>query len=651
MSGLVNDNQAGSMGGADKPAGAHAENTFQNNKIKQLVFLVRFKPAAAGGFDTGAATGMLGGVTGAIEGAVSAVEQGMASIPGLDMFIKEDKAEKSSSDTEYTYFKDWGEWDKAFTKLEKALQELNPENKTDKFEFSSTDAAGRKKDATTLAGKVKGKLGPWSDYTAKVHFIGLGHGGNVVNECTDILAKDATFSKEKWHVQSVVCVATPLYANQHLLNKAALKGKGASFSFGSPYDLTQAGIACFENNEKLLKLIQDSNKNTLSLMIGKVKMRIINALSIILSGLHLSGSDTSELKKFGKIKDEVEGLVKDVVDLLKKLITEGTSFVKLGDLPEFAKLMNGYDAIPGKAVDRITKAISEFTDNLGKQAKSANVSLSPQSLAGLLNCLCPLFDTIAQSISVFKYASPTGNELSKQIADSAGAAAVYAPAAGNLIRLDVDPEYTKKAIAANAVEKPQMAGALVSRVNNLLTKAAARQTAVSSMNAEELTALAETITVMVQPMLPTKKKFYDRLLNAVPFDLAALTKEYTANGLMAIPGGGLSAIGIDFPAELKASVARADAEISRVRGYFERTDYTLPEDTLYFIYNQHNLALKKMWGPVAACIDSQTGYRDFMRSKGFDAQVSNESIVYKKTGEEEKTNVMPAKELPAGEPA
>ena len=649
--GLVNENQAGGMGGADKPAGAQAENTFQNNKIKQLLVLVRYKPAPAGGFDTGAATGMLSGVTGAIEGAVSAVEQGMASIPGLDMFIREDKPAKSSSDTEYSYFKDWGEWDKSFSKLEKSLQEINPENKTEKFEFSSADEAGRKKDAQTLATKVKSKLASWSDYTVKIHFIGLGQGGNVVNECSDILAKDGGFSKEKWFVQSIVYVATPLYSNQHLLNKAALKSKGGSFSFGSPYDLTQAGIACFEDNEKLLTLIKDSNKNTVSLMIGKVKMRIINALSIILSGLHLSGSDTSELKKFGKIKDEVEGLVTDVVDLLKKLIDEGTSFVKLGDVPEFAKLVDGYDSIPGQSADRITKAISDFTDNLGKQAKTANVSLSPQSLAGLLNCLCPLFDTIAKSISVFKYNSPAGNALSKQITDSAGVTTVYAPAKGDLQRLDVDPEYTKKAMAAIAAEKPQMAGALVSQIQGLLAKAASKQTSVGSMNAEELTALAESISTMVQPMLPTKKKFYDRLLNAVPFDLAAITKDYTANGLMATPGGGLSAIGIDFPAELKASIAKADAEISRVRRYFEKTEYTLPEDTLYFIYNQHNLALKKMWGPIAACIDNQTGYSDFMRSKGYNAEVTADGIAYKKTGEEEKENVMPAKELPAGQPA
>jgi hypothetical protein len=113
---------------------------------------------------------MLSGVTGAVDSAVGAIEDTMAKIPGLDMFIKEDKAAKSTSDKEYTYFKDWSEWDKSFTKLEKTLQELNPDSKTDKFEFSSTDAAGRKKDGATLASKVRSKLGAWSQYTVKIHF-------------------------------------------------------------------------------------------------------------------------------------------------------------------------------------------------------------------------------------------------------------------------------------------------------------------------------------------------------------------------------------------------------------------------------------------------------------------------------------------------
>jgi len=644
MGNFVSDDQAGAVGGGDKPAGAQAENTFQNNKVKQLVVLVRYKPADAG-FDTGGASSMVGGVTGAIQGAVDAVESVMASIPGLDMFIKEDKT-KTTSETEYSFFKDYKAWDSALKKIETGLKELNEENVTEKFEFSSTDSDGRKKDAKDLLSKVKSKMSSWSQYTAKVHFIGLGQGGNVVNECTDLMAKDSQFKSEKWSVKSVIYVATPLFSNQHLLNSESYKGDGAEFAFGSTYDLTQHALDCFEKNETLLKLIQDSNKNTLSLMVGKVKLRIISALSIILSGLHLSAGDTSELDKFKKIKDEVEGLVTDVIDLVKKIIDEGASFVKLGDLPEFSKIVDGYGDIPGKVIARLTQFIDTFTKSAADQAKSANISLSPKDLAGLLNCLCPLFDTISGSISIFKYGSPTSQELAKQVIDSAGATKVYAPTTTASENLDVDEAYKQKAAQAIAKGEPQMAGALVSKVSGLLAKAAEKNTEVSKMSDEEKETLAEAISCMVQPMLTTKKKLYQKLLHVIPFDLNTMMEDFTANKLMAIPGGGLSKLGIDFPDDLKKSIADADAQVKRLMGYFEKTDFNVPEDSLYFIYNTHNTVLKKPYGPILARIDQETGYLDFKKSKGFDAEVTLDALSYKQVGAAEKTDVLPAKELP-----
>src|ERR1700754_4222763 len=102
--GFVNDGQAAGVGGKSEPGGTQADNTFQSNKVKQLVFIVRYKPKPpdpAGMLDTASASSLLGGVTGAVEGAVSAAENAMASIPGLNMFIKEEKKD-STSEKEYT---------------------------------------------------------------------------------------------------------------------------------------------------------------------------------------------------------------------------------------------------------------------------------------------------------------------------------------------------------------------------------------------------------------------------------------------------------------------------------------------------------------------------------------------------------------------
>ena len=66
-----------------------SEETHQQVNARQLVVMVRFKPA--GGLDTSSAAGLMGGVTNPIEGAVSAIESAAASIPGLNMFLTEEK--------------------------------------------------------------------------------------------------------------------------------------------------------------------------------------------------------------------------------------------------------------------------------------------------------------------------------------------------------------------------------------------------------------------------------------------------------------------------------------------------------------------------------------------------------------------------------
>src|SRR5258708_30378726 len=98
MAGLVTPQQAAGMGGAGKPAGAQADNTFQNKEVRQLMVLVRYKPKPPEKKfgDLSAAESMTKGVTGAIESAVGAIEDVMSNIPGLEMFIKDNEKESTS---------------------------------------------------------------------------------------------------------------------------------------------------------------------------------------------------------------------------------------------------------------------------------------------------------------------------------------------------------------------------------------------------------------------------------------------------------------------------------------------------------------------------------------------------------------------------
>ena len=68
-------------------------------------------------------------------------------------------------------------------------------------------------------------------------------------------------------------------------------------------------------------------------------------------------------------------------------------------------------------------------------------------------------------------------------------------------------------------------------------------------------------------------------------------------------------------------------------------------DSLYLIYNAHNMALKKSFGPVHQAIDQQTGYITYMKAKGFDNECTLEENKYNQGSKSEKENAIPTTEV------
>jgi hypothetical protein len=187
----------------------------------------------------------------------------------------------------------------------------------------------------------------------------------------------------------------------------------------------------------------------------------------------------------------------------------------------------------------------------------------------------------------------------------------------------------------------------VKTVQSLIGRATAKgKTDVSQMDDTEKAYVAEAISCMVSPMLASKRELYTKLLNIIPFDLSKLMDNISADKLMSIPGGALNKLNIQFPEELTTSMGRADGEVKRIQGYFDKKSFSPPEDTMYFVFNAHNLALKKMYGPVANALDEQTGYAEYMKAKGYTNETNLAETSYKEGNSEPKQNVMPAKELP-----
>lgn len=629
---------------------------FQIKEIRQLVVLIRYKPQpVGGGFDTGAAAGMLSGVTGKLDAIAGAVEGAMASIPGLDLFVKEEKNNPFPADKDYTYFDDYSAWDQELDTIKGRIQELNEHSRSEKFEFSSTDIKDIASNGEKLFSKLDELLSEWKKYTAWVHLIGIGPCSGILGACSKKMAESAKFTTEKWTLKSVLFYGCGAAGAEWTINKKALKGEGTVLSLANPADLTAGVLHYFGKNQKLIDLIKDGNKNTLSLATGKVKMRLIQIMAILLSGLNISAGDTSELDKFKQIKDDVVGMVEDLIGFIKSLIDEGTSYISLPDLPDFSQLSQGLDQIPTQVKnqfdDFLNKEDKEHPEEDGllvklkKGAQSTNLSVGPSDLAGVLNCLCPLFDHIQKSLAIFSIKDKHTEHLATQILEKAGIENVLSPAGIGTQAIHTDPDYLKAMQQAAINGQPDTATLLVQRAQDLLRTATKKTNQVQQMQVEEKRALAEAIGLMTLPMLPSKIRFYKKLLDIIPFNLNELTKDYTMSQLGGMASEQTSKIGIQFPAKLTASMAAADAEVKRIKTYFDKNAFALAEhrDTMYLIYNVHNLTLKKPHGELLKCIDQQTGYMSWMQNKGYDYTGDYKYVQSGQTPVQEKA--MPATEI------
>ncbi len=648
--------------------GQQTQQKFEANNKKQMLVLVRYKPAGMATADA-----LVGGAVGAVQGVVDKVEDAAASIPGLSLFFKEEKEPEKKCDKEYNYFKEYKDWDKYIDKMKDDFPEkLNPENLVISHEFDTNDTKGREQEGKKLANQIKSKISGWKESTAAFHFVGLGQGGNVANECIKELSKEEDF-KKKWKVDSVVYVGTPLYAHLHNLESKVV-GNPRIISFGNDYDLTQNAIQYFEPNDQLLKLIAESNTNTLSVFTGKIKTQLMATLSRLLSieGFGTSYDNKGNLDKITQTKDDVSGLVDSLVGAVKTLIEAVPDLWKLPDLPEFDKMANGMGDIPKKSIARL----DEFVSELSNIAEGTSLDTSRVNIAKIFNFLCPLVDHITGMLKVLSPGGEAADQMFDQLIQKAGVKKILAPAKTSTTSLPIDP-YIEKAIemakkAEEAKEKesnPEEATREISKdeiygdqANIMIAKCKGTIADVTkkgdldlsnkSLTKEAKAKIGEAFAAMLLPMMPSKKKFYGQILDWIPLGgingfLSKLTSDAAFGPLKSV----ISHIKSDFDFDagtpekpgLKTSLANFDKELKRITGYLNKNNFPIHKDanSLYFIYNSHNVLLKKPWGNILHTIDEQTGYLDVMKSQGFENFYNLEKNEYQ--GGAQKDNVQPAK--------
>ncbi|WP_336687794.1 hypothetical protein [Chryseobacterium bernardetii] len=100
----------------------------------------------------------------------------------------------------------------------------------------------------------------WKNQEVHIHLIGHSHGGNVINQFTELIATDSKYPKP-WKVKSITYLSTPFFKKKHQLNHSKLHKECKIINVHNEYDLTQQLIADFSlvNLEIFLRNFQMSS--------------------------------------------------------------------------------------------------------------------------------------------------------------------------------------------------------------------------------------------------------------------------------------------------------------------------------------------------------------------------------------------------------
>ncbi len=111
----------------------------------------------------------------------------------------------------------------------------------------------------------------WKNQEVHLHLVGHSHGGNVINQFTELITSKEMIGKSEilkknkftefpklWKVKSITYLSTPFFQKKHQLNHGKLHKECKIINVHNEYDLTQQLIADFSmvNLEGLIKSFQ-----------------------------------------------------------------------------------------------------------------------------------------------------------------------------------------------------------------------------------------------------------------------------------------------------------------------------------------------------------------------------------------------------------
>ncbi|WP_108737578.1 hypothetical protein [Flavobacterium kingsejongi] len=129
----------------------------------------------------------------------------------------------------------------------------------------------------------------WKRKEVHLHLIGHSHGGNVINEFTDLITRDNRFP-EFWKIKSITYLSTPFFQKKHQLNHAKLHKNCKIINVHNEYDITQRFVADFTliNLEILITNFQKGDFDKALARLKEPDFKVYDMLNRKLGGLNLA---------------------------------------------------------------------------------------------------------------------------------------------------------------------------------------------------------------------------------------------------------------------------------------------------------------------------------------------------------------------------
>ncbi|MGU3373617.1 hypothetical protein [Chryseobacterium sp. M5A1_1a] len=178
----------------------------------------------------------------------------------------------------------------------------------------------------------------WKNQEVHLHLIGHSHGGNVVNQFTELIASDANYPKS-WKIKSIAYLSTPFFQKKHQLNHSKLHKECKIINVHNEYDLTQQLIADFSlvNLEGLIKSLQ---KDKFEIGIKTLKEVNSEAITKYLKGFYSKEKALAAWREMSKAFQGINIITAEFINYINSIQLENASLTN--EKNSFVTILKGF---------------------------------------------------------------------------------------------------------------------------------------------------------------------------------------------------------------------------------------------------------------------------------------------------------------------